>query len=146
VGGCNDIDVVTTLLLKGEHHAGQLIETSFLTVVPLTYLPVDTEDAPQTAIRQEDRSRSAPADERIFLPEVRIERSDLEFRRRMTEPFIACESVCSAFSGTEPALFHHLPELLASALQFAGAVKLKVAWFGRGSEGGLVLGGRLSQA
>jgi hypothetical protein len=62
VGGCDDVNVVATALLKAEHCFGELAMVDELTVATVVDLPVLTKATQEVAVGEEDRSRTSLAD------------------------------------------------------------------------------------
>ncbi|MEI2769540.1 MAG: hypothetical protein V9G98_01945 [Candidatus Competibacter sp.] len=67
MAGRDEVDVVATLLLQVEHHAGQRLRRNCPPRPLLADFPILTKHATQVAPGKKDRPRSSPAAQRIFL-------------------------------------------------------------------------------
>ena len=55
MGGCDDVDVMTALPLKINHHPGEVIKARRAALAFLADLPIDAEDASEGTVREEYR-------------------------------------------------------------------------------------------
>jgi hypothetical protein len=124
---------MTPLLLKIQHHFGEISDLSILSTTALTDLPVNTKNAPKPAVGEKDRPRPTLTTEGSLLSMVWVKGRNHESRGPLTKPFLTIETPCSTLSRTEATTFHDLPEFLAPAFQLTTTVQGKVGRFKLGT-------------
>lgn len=118
------VDVVTALSLEVEHHLGKVFNTPSLSSSALTDIPVDAENAPQTAIGHEDGSRATYSTKGKLFSKMGMICRNLECRVSMTKTPLPLKTVGSTLSGTELAGLHDRPQLFPSPFQFPTMMEL----------------------
>jgi hypothetical protein len=113
---------VTTLFLEIQHHLGEVFDLPILPTTSLTDLPIDAEDTPKPAVREENRPGTSPATEGSLLSMMWVKSRYHEAGRSLTKPLFALETPCPTLSRTETATLHDLPKIITSALQLTTPV------------------------
>jgi len=103
MGGCDQVDVMTTDLLKVNHHIRQVLITDFLSLSFMSDRPVLAEDTAEIAIGEEDGARSMLPHQRYLLAEMGLSDINYNSGRGSTEPLFAISAINPALSGAQPA-------------------------------------------
>jgi hypothetical protein len=116
--GCDEIDVVTALVLETQHHLGQLLGRHLLALSQLADFVVLAINAPQIAAGEKDRARALPAAKRRLFPMMRTMAGHEGLGSHEAEAEVAFNSINRAMAGTDMAtsqplsrLFHTLGQL-----------------------------------
>jgi hypothetical protein len=125
----NEVDVVTTDLLKFQHHLGQPFGPGLRAVSNMADIEVLAELAPEVAPREEDRAAPIPAAQTVLLTEV----CEITANTRIAARFAGCrlirQPIHAAITRTYPAGPKTFKRLLRSLLQFTCMVQAQVGRF-----------------
>ena len=96
VRGGDEVDVMTSHFLQGEHHPCQSCRPGLGKVAALADVVILAEDAAQVALGEEDRSAAAPAAQWIFLAVVGEEAAHARISADLAGARLPGETVCAA--------------------------------------------------
>jgi hypothetical protein len=112
VGGADEIDVVTTLLLQHEHDKGQMLEGNPLSLTQSADGVVLAENTAQVAVGHEDGAGAALPHQRLLLPEVCAVGGDLGHARCPAKARFPQGAVNGALARAQGAGIQKIPGLL----------------------------------
>jgi hypothetical protein len=112
--------------LQGQHNFRQILYGCGFTPTLLADLPVDAENAAQSAVSEKDGARSPLPHKGFFFSEMGVEARYHQLGGRLAESLLPLEAIGSTQPRAEFTTLHPLPQGVSSLFQFTTAVESQI--------------------
>jgi hypothetical protein len=105
---CHEIDVVTSSFSESDHHGRQISKTRFRAFTGVTDVEILAKRAPEVAKAEKNRSRTEPACQGRFLPEMGTVTCNSCPATRLTISDFVGQAIHGTISRTQTAVLHQI--------------------------------------